>query len=421
MNGVSLDIQPQNDEAERRTLGALMLAPRAIERVRGIVRPEDFYLGKHTLIYLAALALDDRGQPIDTISVAEQLDQQGQLEDAGGRPYINELAYDTTSSGNAHHYAGIVRERALQRQAHKQLVIALEQLQNGTTTKTITSELAVAMDELRRQADNERTRIVDAKTLAGYYTDKILNPPDLKAGVPTPFSFLRPLQPAWLYLLGGYQGEGKTVLLVQFLLAACERGKRVGVVSMEMTWEDLTDRIVSCHGVPYQEAISGRFSCEEHKRVAYQVAEKMQEWDVEIIDDPLIDAQGIRTYARGGKYDLLMIDHLHRLPWTLRRDLEQNVTVIKNTAKELRIPVILLAQLKRGDGQHFPRPTMASFRESGMIEAEADVCWLLWRERDENNQRTAKAEFIVGKNRYGQEVKMDLEFVGDTVRFKEMY
>lgn len=421
MNGVSLDIQPQNDEAERHTLGALMLGNKAIERVRGILAPDDFYIHKHGVIYRAALSLDDRGVTIDRISLAEELSQLGLLEEAGGNPYINELAYETTSAANVRHYAGIVREKSLQRSAYREIAKAARRLEEGTTAKDVTSRLAVAIDELRRQADNENTRIADAKTLSGYYADKIANPPALDAGVPTPFSFLRPLQPAWLYLLGGYQGEGKTVLLVQFLLAACERGKRVGVISMEMTWEDLTDRIVSCHGVPYQEAISGRFSSDANRKTAYDVAEKMQDWDLEIIDDPLIDAQGIRTYARAGKYDLLMIDHLHRLPWKERRDLESNVTVIKNTAKELRIPVLLLAQLKRGDGQHFPKPTMASFRESGMIEAEADVCWLLWRTRDENNERTAKAEFIVGKNRYGQEGHSDLEFVGDTVRFKETY
>ena len=411
--------EPQNQEAERHTLGALMLGTRAIDRVRGILQPEDFYLHRHTVIYRAALALNDNDVPIDHVTLAEKLDQLGLTEEAGGRAYVVELAYDTPSAGNVAHYAGIVREKALQREAMRACARAADQIAKGTTALTVSSDLVRKMDALQRKAAGENTRIADASMVASYYTDKILNPPSLANGVPTPFSFLRPLQPAWLYLLGGYQGEGKTVLLVQFLLAACERGKRVGVVSMEMTWEDLTDRIVSCHGVPYQEAISGRFSSDENKRVAYDVAERMQTWDLEIIDDPFIDAHGVRGYARAGKYDLLMIDHLHRLPWKERRDLELAVAVIKNTAKEMRIPVILLAQLKRGDGTHFPRPTMASFRESGMIEAEADVAWLLWRKRDERNERMSDAEFIVGKNRYGQEGYNDLVFEGDKVRFRE--
>jgi replicative DNA helicase len=139
---------------------------------------------------------------------------------------------------------------------------------------------------------------------------------------------------------------------------------------------------------------------------------------IDLIDDPWIDPQGIRQYARAGGYDLLVIDHLHQLAWTERRDLENAVRFIANIARELELPILLLAQLKR-PGDSYPRPTMSAFRDTGMIEALAAACWLIHRPRDLEGKRGAVAEFVVAKNRYGPEGVHTLSFQGDYVRFTE--
>lgn len=412
---------PQALEAEERVLGAMMLSRRAADTVAGILKPADFYLPGHGLIYQAILDLYAAGvDEADFVSVEHELEDQGRLAEAGGKARIREIATLAPGAGNAHHWARIVRDQAIKRRALGIAQTFKAEVEAGQEAKTAIAQLARDVDELGREADQERAVVITGYQAAEHYHEKIKNPPPVDAGVATPWPFLQPIQP-WLHVFGGYMGDGKTVAAVQFLRAACEAGKRVGFVTIEMSWEDLTDRIVSCHGVPYQEAISGRFTSPLNEQIAKEAVARIAGWQVDLIDDPWIDVQAIRRYARAGAYDLLVIDHLHQLDWEDRRALERNLRAIANTSRELRLPILLLAQLKRGDGEGskaFPRPTMASFRETGMIEATAAVCWFVYRHRNPEGERLDQSEFIVAKNRYGAEGHYGLRFDGANVRFK---
>ena len=149
------------------------------------------------------------------------------------------------------------------------------------------------------------------------------------------------------------------------------------------------------------------------------------DWDWELIDDEEVDPAAVRRHQRRGRYDLLIIDHLHRMPVKDKRyerqELEDGVRRITNIAREFDVPVLLLSQLSRSNNpkEPFPRPTMADLRGSAMIEAEAAVVWFVWRKRDKQNQQTSDAELITAKNRFGAVGAHRLGFIGSQVRFTE--
>ena len=409
---------PQNQEAEEHVLGAVLLSERALDTTGEILGPADFYRRSHGIIYAAALELRDAGTPVDALTLTQHLDDTGRLEDAGGRVRIHELAAIVPAAGNAPPYARIVREHALRRRVDTATTTLQQDLRHGLDSHAAIARLSTIADELAREADRARDTVISAYQAAEWYADKLRNPPAEDAGVPAPFSFLQPMQPGRRYVLGGLQGEGKTVIAIQAIRAAARAGKNVGVYTIEMGWRDLTDRLISCAGLPYQQVVAGRFSNADLYERAERAIGELATQRVDLIDDPWIDPQGIRQYARAGGYNLLVIDHLHQLAWTERRDLENAVRFIAGIARELEIPILLLAQLKR-PGDSYPRPTMSAFRDTGMIEALAAACWLIHRPRDLEGKRGSVAEFVVAKNRYGREGVYPLTFQGDYVRFTE--
>lgn len=253
------------------------------------------------------------------------------------------------------------------------------------------------------------------------FEEEMRNPPDFtKSGVPTPFSFLDRLYPGRVYVLAGYTKDGKTALSTQFLEAAASDKKRVAFFSIEMTWRDLRDRIITTYGVPAKMVERRRFS-EQYQNRVNQALAAMALWQVDIIDDPAIDLDGIQQILMGADYDYAIIDHLHRFGFDDRRDLEKIMRGIVNLSQQFEIPILLLAQLKRPyNTDKAPRPTLSMLRESGMIEAEAAMVSFIYRKRDEHGLRTTESELIVAANRYGHEDLKPLFFDADSVRFTEV-
>lgn len=406
---------PQNQASERYVLAAMLLSERAILTASEQLDARDFYLPSHGDIYRAILELHQAGAPVDWGSCQQHLKDTRRYTEPVASAYL-ELA-EPVAASNVHVHVRIVKDEATKYQLEKALVEQLQAIREGTDARAALNRLALAHEQLAHRAEGARKTLYTSFDASEYYLDKIQNPPADTDGVPTPFRFLAPMQPGRLHILGGYMGDGKTVLSIQFLQAACKAGKRVAFISIEMSWHDLVDRIISCHGVPYNEVQTARFSDPVNERIAREAAAAIAGWQFHILDDPTITPQGIRLRARQQPYDLLIIDHLHRFQYSERMQIEAHVKAVTNIARELEIPVLLLAQFKRNDA--FTRPTMASFRESAMIEAEASEAWLIYRRRDERLERTDEAELISGKNRFGKEISMPLTFEGHNVRFVE--
>jgi len=406
--------EPQAVEAERLVLGALLLssfegAPR--DSLLSALEPSHFAYPSHGQMFQAMRELRDEGKPADPQHVIDKLG----LSD-GGR--VHELVQTVPAVGNAPHYANLVRAAWEKRTLSQALAKSLKHASNGATAQESLREAELALLDVRSQIERGKSAVVPTSEAADAFREKTLNPPDTKSGIATPFTFLRRLQPGRLYVLGGYQADGKTACAVQFLKAAAQEGTRVGYVSVEMSWRDLTDRIVASYGVPYRDAMNGRVSL-ENKELMDRALEEMSAWKCDLIDDEGVGISSLRRYQKLGRYEFLIIDHLHRFDWQDRRDLERAVRTITNISREFEIPVLLLAQLHRR-GDDFPRPTMSSIRESGMIEAEAAMVAFVWRKRDENKLPTEEAEFVVAKNRYGPPSAFPLHFMAKEVRFTEV-
>ena len=415
-------LPPQDIGAEESVLGAMMLSPKAVEAVSEILDGREFYYDSHAKIYRAIQSLYLKGIAVDGITVVDELKKMRVKDVPADR--VHEIAAIVPAASNAAHYANIVRETSLAR----------ELVMFGQHTARLGYERPGPINELVAQVDGEMLKIqgllerksdavYTGKQLADRYRDKMANPESDDAGIPGPFKWMSRLRGGRLYVLAGYQGHGKTALGIQFVRPACEEGKRVGIVSIEMSKDDLTDRLVSSFGVPYHQVRTGNIES-MHQQTVTSALEKIESWDFEVIDDESIIPSEIRRRQRKGKYDLLIVDHLHRIrikdPRHQREELEESVRQITNITREFEIPILLLAQLSRAERKDpFPRPHMAALRGSGMIEAEASAVWFVWRKGDEFHQPGTDAEFVIAKNRHGEVGFKRLTFVPRYVRFTD--
>lgn len=414
-------IAPQNLEAEERVLGAMMLSDKAVERSLEVLEPDGdrkFYRRSHGHIYTAARSLHLSAKPVEPVTVIPELERLGWLEEAGGKARIHELAAIVPAAGNVKHYAELVREEWARRGVLRALEASRKTLLDGAAS---TDALAIAERELlgvHSTIELGRNAVFTGFEVARRFEEAVANPPAEDAGIPGPWHFCPRLMAGRVYVLAGYTAHGKTAVAIQYLRAACEAGASVGYVSLEMSADDLAERMVTAFGVGYKAA--QRRIIPTHYQEPYRRAlSALGGWKMTILDDPGADATAIHRYARTGGYDLLIIDHLHRFDWQERRQLEREIRAITNTARTLGVPVLLLAQLSRAHGQQpFPRPTLASLRETSIIEQEAWAVFFVWRKHDEKALPTTEAEFITAKNRSGPVVAHELRFVPHEVRYE---
>lgn len=406
---------PHDLDAEMSVLSAMLASARGIEQA-ATLEPEDFYRKTHGTIYRTILSLSLRGEPADAITVLHEMEgREGEKAMLDWRARVHEIAAWQGVSGNTAHYAKIIKALAEQRR-----ILALL---GEARTAALAGDLP-AVEELVQGLGRKDTDGLEIISMANALVDleeEVKNPPDLKAiGVDVPFSFLKPQMPGRMQILAGYQGEGKTALMAQYVQCAAKQQKKVGVFTLEMTWRDLRDRFVTSHGVPYEDLQRRRFGSDFSRKAYESALTEMALWQVEFIDKGDLTVSDIERVQRIQEYDYIIIDHLHQFAWKERRDIELIVHRIVTLAKKHNIPVLLLAQLKRPFGtDKAPRPTMSMLRESGMIEAEAAMVSFVYRPRNDDGLRNTDAEFIVAKNRFGEESLHSLIFLGEQVRFVE--
>lgn len=415
---------PFDGDAEASALGACLLSQTAVDECSEIISPEAFYLLGNAEIYRAILEVADSGKPVDTLTVAGHLHAKGNLADIGGRERIQELSAIGFSAPNHIHWAKIVHtlwvKRELINVGHEISTLGFEGQGKLEDIVAVAEERWTSLGD---RIEGKRGTVFTAQELVQEFRDRQAKPEETGAGIPTPFTLLDPLKPKRLYVLGGYQGDGKSVCAIQFLRSACEAGKRVGFMSIEMGHEDLVDRLVATFGVPHDRILDG--DLENYRDVVEMALNEIDTWDFSIDDDEDLEPASIRRAQRRGKYDLLIVDHLHRMRVDrkhIRESTSENVRAMVNIAKKFEIPVLLLAQLSRGQKHDpFPRPTMADFRETSAIESEAAMALFVWRLRDKDNVRQPEAELIVAKNRFGREGYQNLRFSSRHVKFEPIH
>lgn len=419
-------VPPQNLEAEESVLGAMLISPNAIDAVRDILDAGDFYRESHGRIYRRALALHDSGEPVDAITLAAALEEAGEIEQAGGRVRLHELARLVPATANVRHYATIVRDASVLR---SMIRIGGEIAQLGWEREgdalDLIGEAQELVAELRARRGIEQDEMVTLHQAAEYLDAKFRNPPDESDWIPGPWSFVPRMGPGRMYVLGGYAKDGKTAAACQFFHRAARDGHSTTFLTLEMSKWDLTERLAAVMGIPARTVQTGRLG--DDQQLARNVLGEMTQLapHARVWDAPAVDIPTIRSHVKGVRPKLLIVDHLHQFHLRSeyeRQDLENVVRGLWRIAREFSITVLLLAQLSRaGDKKNpYPMPTMSAVKGSGAIEQLAWAVWFVYRQRDDANLPTDESLFVVAANRSGITGTRRLQFHPKHVRYGEI-
>ncbi len=430
---------PQDVAAEQSVLGAMMISKDAIADVLDAIRGQDYYRPAHESIHDAAMDLYGRGEPVDMITVAGELQRRGELARVGGAPYLHTLAANVPIAANAGYYAAIVREKAILRR----LVDA--------GTKIVQTGYAGEgeVDNIVDAAQAEIYAVTDRRKAEDYaplsdIMDAVLD--EIEAienreagiyGVPTGFADLdeltNGLHAGQMIVVAARPAMGKSTLALDLCRAASVQNNLTSAFfSLEMTKSEITMRLLSAEGrIPLNHIRNGKMSTEEWDRLARHVA-KVSSAPMFIDDSPNMTMMEIRAKARRLKQrhdlKLVVIDYLQLMTSGKKvesRQLEVSEfsRQIKLLAKELGVPIIALSQLNRGPEQRADkRPMMSDLRESGSIEQDSDMVILLHRDDvyEKESTRPGEADLIVAKHRNGATRDIVVAFQGHYSRFVDM-
>jgi len=436
----SLRKVPNNLDAEKALLGAIILKPEVMHDVSVTVFPESFYADKHRAIFDALQKIFSKGDPIDVVSVATRLNADKQLERIGGPSYITELIETVPAAGNVMYYA----EQVIAKATLRGLIHAADDIAEiGYSDPESVDE---ALDQAEKkifhatQAPSAQKfrPIGSALTEAWERFEHLSENQDVRRGVPTGFTSLDNLlagfQKSDLIILAARPSMGKTTFALDIARnAALKYGAAVGIFSLEMSDQQLVDRMLAAEaGVDSWKLRTGRLSNDHEYEALQEAMAKLHKAPIHIIDEAGINIVKMRSAARRLKnekgLDMLIVDYLQLMSPTLTKNSDsmvQQVTVISRSpkvlARELEVPVLALSQLSRAVEQRGGKPRLSDLRDSGSIEQDADVVMFIHREdkmnRDKESERPNIAEIMVEKHRNGPVGMAELYFDGKHVRF----
>nr|WP_321378577.1 replicative DNA helicase [uncultured Bacteroides sp.] len=439
-------LQPQAREFEEAVLGALMLEKDAYPQVSEILRPESFYDRHHQMIYAAITDLAVRQEPIDILTVTEQLKKRGELEDVGGPFYITKLSSQVASSAHIEYHARIIAQKYLARE----LISFTSEIQSKSFDETLD------VDDLMQEAEG-RLFEISQRNLKKDYTQ--INPiiseayellqkaaarTDGLSGLESGFRGLDKMTSGWqnsdLVIIAARPAMGKTAFVLSMARNIAVNFKNpVAVFSLEMSNVQLVNRlIVNVCEIPGEKIKSGQLAPYEWQQLDYKLKDLIDA-PLFVDDTPSLSVFELRTKARrlvrehGVK--ILIIDYLQLMNasgMSFGSRQEEVSTIsrsLKGLAKELNIPIIALSQLNRGvenrEGIDGKRPQLADLRESGAIEQDADMVCFIHRPEyykiytdEKGNDLRGMAEIIIAKHRNGATGDVLLRFKGEFAKFQ---
>ncbi|WP_338519093.1 replicative DNA helicase [Alteromonas gracilis] len=440
-NVEKLKVPPHSIEAEQSVLGSMLIDPDSWDKVAELVTDNDFYNRSHQIIFRAITRLLNRSDPIDLITVSEELEKHDELDDAGGFAYLGELAKNTPSSANVVSYAQIISERAITREligvAHEIAEVGYNPEGRDSADILDLAESKVFEIAERRTGENEGPRGVESilsKTIDRL--EELVKTNKEVTGVTSGFTDLDKmtsgLQPSDLIIVAARPSMGKTTFAMNLVEnAMMAEDKPVLVFSLEMPSEQIMMRMLaSLSRVDQTKIRTAQLDDEDWARISNTMA-MLKDKDCLFVDDSSgLTPMDVRSRARKlarerGGISLIMVDYLQlmRVP-----SLSDNRTLeiaeisrsLKALAKELEVPVVALSQLNRTLEQRADkRPVNSDLRESGSIEQDADLIMFIYRDEvyHENSEYKGIAEIIIGKQRNGPIGTCRLTFQGQFSRF----
>ena len=467
---ISIRTLPHNMEAEQALLGAILEDNRVVENFSDFLRPENFFVPVHERIYDAILKIIDRGQNADAVTLKAYFEKDADLKDVGGSDYISDLLQSVISVINANHYAKIIYDLFVRRE-----LIAIGR---DVVNEAFEQDIDVEAEDCLQLAEKRLYDLAEAgeSTGGGFVTLKDAvgisiqnaekahqNKGDV-TGVTTGLrdmdKRLGGLQPSDLLILAARPGMGKTSLAVNiaynaanaFAMSGGEKGGRVGIISLEMSADQLASRLLcDLAEMPFDKLRRGDFGAEEFRGLA-EAAGRLAQIPLHIDDTPAQSITAVRTRARRMKrkhgLEMLIVDYLQLLRGTGSKQSDNRVLEVseitrglKAIAKELQIPVIALSQLSRAvESRPDKRPQLSDLRESGSIEQDADVVMFIYREeyylqnekpsdddaeamakwQEQMDNAYGKADLIISKQRHGPTGTETLFFEGQFTRFRDL-
>ncbi|MCL4405258.1 MAG: replicative DNA helicase [Patescibacteria group bacterium] len=440
-----LKLPPQDIEAEKSVLGALMIDKDAIILVADVLVPEDFYNKVHSMIYNAILKLWERREPIDILSVTSELKKSDALTEIGGAAYLTELVNSVPTSSHVAHYAKIVKDKLILRQ----LISASADITESALSEE--DDLDTLLDSIEQrifsisEGSISRNFVPIREELASAYErierlhesgggDKI-------RGVPTGFAklddLLSGLQKSDLIIVGARPSNGKTALVLDIARnAAVKGGQTVGVFSLEMSREQVSDRLIAAEaGVDLWRLRTGRLTDDADFQMIQIALDKLNRSKLFVDDTPSPTIIQLRSMARRlqaqqKELGLLVVDYLQLVQPRRNYDSAvQQVTEIsrglKALARELNVPVLAVSQLSRAVDQREAKvPRLSDLRESGSIEQDADVVILMNSKTQGPDNLSAEGEDVVelhvAKHRNGPVGTVELYFDKQRTSFRDL-
>lgn len=434
-------VPPQSIDAEQSVLGSMLIEKEAISKVTELLKPEDFYREAHRLIFNGILALFNRNEAVDMITVTEQLRKEDKLEGAGGIAYITSLVNCVPTAANVMYHARIVEEKALLRQ----LITAATQV--AGMGYEATEEVENIVDQAEKLILGVSSRKVGQafspiKDVVGKAMEKIEQLYHAKGGItgiPTGFKDLDKLtsglQPSDLIIVAARPSMGKTAFTLNIAQNVAIRDKKaVGFFSLEMSKEQLVQRMICAEAALDAQRLRVGDLADNDWPKLITACNRLYEAPIFIDDTAGITAVEMRSKARRLKVEhdlkLIIIDYLQLMQGSgskqgenRQQEISEISRSLKALARELQVPVIALSQLSRSvESRQVKKPMLSDLRESGSLEQDADIVAFLYRE-DYYNPETDKkniTEVIVAKHRNGPVDTVQLFFHKQFTKFSDL-
>lgn len=439
-----LKLPPQNIDAEKSVLGALMLDKDAIIRVANLIRQGDFYKDIHNIIFETMLDLYEKREPIDVLSLSNRLEEKGQLDAIGGSSYLATLVNTVPSSSNVSHYAKVVQKKSTLR---KLIETASEIVELGYHEEEDVDKLLDQAEQKlfavsQKYIKQDFVPIRSILEAAFNRIDELHKGDHQLRGIPTGYTDLNNIlagfQKSDLIILAARPSIGKTTLALDFArLIAVKEKIPIGIFSLEMGSDQLIDRMLAAQsGVDLWRLRTGRLKTSEGDNDFQRIGEAMgvlSEAQIFIDDAGSANIMEIRTMARRLQMEhnvgMIIIDYLQLMEGRSTggdnrvNEISEISRSLKQLARELNIPVIALSQLSRNVESRSPQiPKLSDLRESGSIEQDADIVMFLYREDREKPDTPNKniVEVHIAKHRNGPVGKMSLYFDEASTTFKSL-
>ncbi|MGH3022483.1 MAG: replicative DNA helicase [Gaiellaceae bacterium] len=436
-------VPPQNLDAEESALGAMMLSTGAIAAVSEVLSADgrEFYRESHAKVYRAALALYAKGEPVDAITLVDELDERGELEDAGGKVRVHELAALVPASANAGHYAQIVKESATLRGLIRAggEIARLGWERPGETTELVDRAEQILFDLSQEKATSEFSHIEALLKESFERITQLYESGADVTGIPSGFRDLDRItsgfQEGNLIVMAARPSMGKSALgLGVAANLAVRRGVPVALFTLEMSKSEVTQRLMCSEAkVESQRLRTGKLSADDWPRLT-AACDKLAKAPIYVDDTGSITMMEIRSKARRlkGKHPdlgLIIVDYMQLMTSGMTaenrvQEVSQISRSLKVLARDLDVPIIALSQLSRAvEQRHDKRPILSDLRESGSIEQDADIVMFIYRDEyynAEESEQQGLAEVIVAKHRNGPTDTVKLSFLKRYAKFSDL-